>query len=490
MVKRNPLRALGIAALLTACGNAGTVPDQNDTSKAQTPIQRGTALPGAAQLPVANIVYDRGGNFITSSGMFVTRDWVVATKHGFEAITTTPNESFATIRQGESQNVAPLPGTKQLSVHAITLHPGTLDLAFASIETINPLTGQDNPRADLPANFRVPLCGGAVDPGTLAAMFGFGDDPSTGSGFGSLRWMITSFHSTLTQPVTITAPLNQVVNLTASPDNLVFDISGTGATATFPRGGDSGGPVFVLGQSLLIANIVGTNQTVNRPIPTEIYGTSLCSGTTGGNWLRSTISNSTRTSMNDDVAPDLIFSDVNDRRNAYAFYLSKTSLQAAPTPDGINDGKGIDGIPQQFAGDWELLGIADFNGDGEGDVVWRERSFNGVVIWLMDRDRNVTNVTGFVQPDPNWVPAALADVDGDLVSDIIWHNTVFDVYAFWIMYPLEGQTLTDMASTPANAIAYSQFMTGNPGFDLVGAGEFDPDELQFDTNGAQTGELR
>ena len=37
-----------------------------------------------------------------------------------------------------------------------------------------------------------------------------------------------------------------------------------------------------------------------------------------------------------------------------------------------------------FGSDWEFQGVADFNGDGRADILWRNATSGQVYLWLMN----------------------------------------------------------------------------------------------------------
>jgi hypothetical protein len=84
--------------------------------------------------------------------------------------------------------------------------------------------------------------------------------------------------------------------------------------------------------------------------------------------------------------------------------------------------------PQDFV----LEGVGDFNADGIEDVVWRSVAANKTVIWLFDNQGLPSNIS--VLPTVNgadWKIGALADLDGDGTTDILWRKNADDLTAYW-----------------------------------------------------------
>jgi len=65
-------------------------------------------------------------------------------------------------------------------------------------------------------------------------------------------------------------------------------------------------------------------------------------------------------------------------------------------------------------------GIADLDGDGKGDVVWR--GTDGTIYgWLMNGG-TIASQGVIGNPGTQWVIADLADMDGDSKADIVFRN--------------------------------------------------------------------
>lgn len=98
--------------------------------------------------------------------------------------------------------------------------------------------------------------------------------------------------------------------------------------------------------------------------------------------------------------------------------------------------------------DWHVVGIADFNGDGRSDILWRND--NGQLSdWLG------TSVGGFVQGTGTAVPlswkvAGTGDFDGDGRDDILWRNDNGQMNV-WLGQPNGGWVDNPGASTTVGA---------------------------------------
>jgi len=70
--------------------------------------------------------------------------------------------------------------------------------------------------------------------------------------------------------------------------------------------------------------------------------------------------------------------------------------------------------------DWSVAGTGDFNGDGRADILFRHAD-GAVAIWLMN-GTTVLNGGTLFNPGTEWRIAAVGDYDGDGRSDILWRH--------------------------------------------------------------------
>jgi hypothetical protein len=67
-------------------------------------------------------------------------------------------------------------------------------------------------------------------------------------------------------------------------------------------------------------------------------------------------------------------------------------------------------------------GIADFNGDGYSDILWRDRD-GQVSFWYMQHSTLVGDAeSGGKDPVPEWEIQDIGDFDGDGCADILWRH--------------------------------------------------------------------
>jgi FG-GAP-like repeat len=117
---------------------------------------------------------------------------------------------------------------------------------------------------------------------------------------------------------------------------------------------------------------------------------------------------------------------------------------------------------------WQAVGSADFNGDGQADILWQNA--NGqAAIWEMDGTNVTASATVGPNPGPNWKVVGTGDFNGDGDSDILWQNASGQV-AVWemdgtnviaggsqLVGPILGRTgrWSERASSTATAIPTS-----------------------------------
>ncbi|MBE9548767.1 MAG: VCBS repeat-containing protein [Proteobacteria bacterium] len=73
--------------------------------------------------------------------------------------------------------------------------------------------------------------------------------------------------------------------------------------------------------------------------------------------------------------------------------------------------------------DWEMMGTGDFNGNGRGDILLRNRITGGWWIFLMN-GRNFTSGKTLITVDMDWQMAGLGDFDGDGRDDVLLRDRI------------------------------------------------------------------
>uniref|UniRef100_UPI0025ED4454 FG-GAP repeat domain-containing protein n=1 Tax=Rhodoblastus sp. TaxID=1962975 RepID=UPI0025ED4454 len=135
-------------------------------------------------------------------------------------------------------------------------------------------------------------------------------------------------------------------------------------------------------------------------------------------------------------------SAVADPNNPDGFWISNEyvsndpNLVNIPTGSGVNAWWGTTTAQVIVATPPRVAGVGDFNGDGMADVLWRNT--NGALYdWTMNGSRIVSSQPITYQGaavilDASWSVAGVADFNGDGMADVLWRNTNGALYD-WTM---------------------------------------------------------
>lgn len=83
----------------------------------------------------------------------------------------------------------------------------------------------------------------------------------------------------------------------------------------------------------------------------------------------------------------------------------------------------------------KIAGLGDFNGDGNADMLWWDSRNGWLVVWHMLGTRLLSSVA--LNPervaDIDWTPVGVADVNGDGQPDVIWRHQRDGWVTVWLM---------------------------------------------------------
>jgi hypothetical protein len=135
-------------------------------------------------------------------------------------------------------------------------------------------------------------------------------------------------------------------------------------------------------------------------------------------------------------------SAVADPNNPDGFWISNEyvsndpNLVNIPTGSGVNAWWGTTTAHVIVTTPPSVAGVADFNGDGKADVLWRNT--NGALYgWTMngsqiESSQPITYQGAAVNLDASWSSAGTGDFNGDGMADVLWRNTNGALYD-WTM---------------------------------------------------------
>ncbi|MFN7171558.1 MAG: FG-GAP-like repeat-containing protein [Fimbriimonadaceae bacterium] len=126
--------------------------------------------------------------------------------------------------------------------------------------------------------------------------------------------------------------------------------------------------------------------------------------------------------MNNDGVGDLIWQNITTGLVVYWLLDSAGAVQGVVTVD------------QPAVNEWATIGFGDLNNDGYNDILWQNVNTGLLAIWYMDGlgSPNATAVLGF-PPDNQWRVAGIADLNGDSNQDILWYRQDVGLLYYWAM---------------------------------------------------------
>ena len=118
--------------------------------------------------------------------------------------------------------------------------------------------------------------------------------------------------------------------------------------------------------------------------------------------------------------------------------------------------------------DWDIVGIGDFDAlattaTSTDDILWRHTTTGQTVVWLLDGVQRIGQGSPGRVPVGDWNIADVGDFDGDSHADILWRNTVTGLVYMWFV-------------NGTQRIGQAAAGTANPNdWQILGVGDFDAD---------------
>jgi serralysin len=125
--------------------------------------------------------------------------------------------------------------------------------------------------------------------------------------------------------------------------------------------------------------------------------------------------------FNGDGKPDILWRD--EYGSIYVWFMNGTTLESGAY---LNPGFAL---PQ-----WRIRGTGDFNLDGKPDILWQHDQ-GSLYVWFMGGTSLIGGSylnPGFVA-DPDWVVARVADANDDGYADILWQHESTGALYIWYM---------------------------------------------------------
>jgi hypothetical protein len=124
-------------------------------------------------------------------------------------------------------------------------------------------------------------------------------------------------------------------------------------------------------------------------------------------------------------------SDFNgDGQTDYLWRQASTGTTAIWEMNGSSIGRGYY-LPTLYR-DWSVNLATDFNGDGKGDILWQNADGRNMV-WYMDGGTVSSGENLLAVADRNWRMEAAGDFNSDGTTDLLWRNYASGENVAWLM---------------------------------------------------------
>ena len=100
---------------------------------------------------------------------------------------------------------------------------------------------------------------------------------------------------------------------------------------------------------------------------------------------------------------------------------------------------------------WRIMSVADFNGDGQPDVIWQDPVSGLAQIWFLGGAQGTT-VTGAVNltASNSWRIVGTGDFNQDGHPDVLWQDPVSGTTQVWYLGGAQGNVVTNAVNLTAS----------------------------------------
>lgn len=137
--------------------------------------------------------------------------------------------------------------------------------------------------------------------------------------------------------------------------------------------------------------------------------------------------------------------------NLYAWLMSGTTAAsgASFTPVGMSDPS------------WQMRAIADFDADGDSDLLWQNRTTGALYFWYLNGAAVQTGayLTGASMADTRWQIRGADDFSGDGQPDLLWHNQSTGQLYVWFLGAAAPDARVAGVVTPSPTVVGGAFLS-------------------------------
>ncbi len=97
---------------------------------------------------------------------------------------------------------------------------------------------------------------------------------------------------------------------------------------------------------------------------------------------------------------------------------------------------------------WKIVGVGDFNGDGHPDLVWQDGANGQIIVWLMNGSKVVSGSPVTPRLNASWRVAGVGDLNGDGHPDLVVQNIVNGKVSFLLMNGTSAMSAPGITQLP------------------------------------------